>query len=242
MKKSRGVFERVPGSRVWWIQYFDSSGRRRREKVGPKSIAMKLVEKRRTDARMGVKMPENLRARPATFAELAERALAYSLANKRSHGHDVQRMPALVDEFGDRSAEEITRGDIQKWLDAKAAGWSLGTRNRYLALMKLTYRLAEEADIIKINPARLVRQRKEDNGRVRYLLDAEETALRAIIAKSYSEHSSEFEVALMTGMRQSEQFERTWEDIDLNQGMVRLPQTKNGKCRFVRLNSRAVAM
>ena len=94
--------------------------------------------------------------------------------------------------------------------------------------------LAEEADIIKINPARLVRQRKEDNGRVRYLLDAEETALRAIIAKSYSEHSSEFEVALMTGMRQSEQFERSWEDIDLNQNMVRLPQTKNGKCRFVR--------
>jgi len=33
--------------------------------------------------------------------------------------------------------------------------------------MKLTYRLAEEADIIKINPARLARQRKEDNGRVR---------------------------------------------------------------------------
>jgi len=63
-----------------------------------------------------------------------------------------------------------------------------------------------------------------------------------MIAKSYSEHLSEFEVALMTGMRQSEQFERTREDIDLNQGMVRLPQTKNGECRFVRLNSRAVTI
>ena len=242
MKKPRGLFEKVPGSGIWWIQYFDASGRRRREKVGPKSLAQKLVERRRTDAHLGTKMPENLRARPVTFAELAERALAYSQANKRSHGHDIQRMPALIEEFGNRSAEEVTRGDIQKWLDAKASSWSLGTRNRYLALMKLTYRLAEEADLIKINPARLVRQRKEDNGRVRYLLDAEETALRAMIAQSYSEHLSEFEVALMTGMRQSEQFERSWEDIDLNQNMVRLPQTKNGKCRFVRLNSRAVAV
>ncbi len=93
MKKSRGVFEKVPGSGVWWIQYFDTSGRRRREKVGPKAAAKALVETRRSDARLGIKMPENLRATPVTFAELAERALTYSRANKRSHGHDVQRMP-----------------------------------------------------------------------------------------------------------------------------------------------------
>src|SRR2546422_577676 len=101
MKKSRGLFERIPGSGIWWIQYFDASGRRRREKVGPRSIAQKLVERRRTDARLGTKMPENLRAKPVTFAELAARALAYSQANKRSHGHDVLRMRPLVEEFGD---------------------------------------------------------------------------------------------------------------------------------------------
>src|SRR5690348_7586281 len=110
MKKQRGVFEKVPGSGVWWIQYFDAGGRRRREKVGPKSLAIKLAEKRRTDARAGVKMPVNLRAKAASFAELAERTLAYSRANKRSYGHDVQRMPALVLAFGNRAAEEITRG------------------------------------------------------------------------------------------------------------------------------------
>ena len=112
-KKHRGVFEKEPGSGVWWIQYFDARGRRRREKVGPKSVAIKLAEKRRTDARAGVKMPENLRAKSATFSDLADRALAYSKANKRSHGHDVQRMPALVLAFGNRSAEDITRGDIE---------------------------------------------------------------------------------------------------------------------------------
>ena len=59
MKKQRGVFEKVANSGVWWIQYFDAAGRRRREKVGPKSLAIKLAEKRRTDARAGVKMPES---------------------------------------------------------------------------------------------------------------------------------------------------------------------------------------
>lgn len=241
MKKQRGVFEKVANSGVWWIQYFDAAGRRRREKVGPKSLAIKLAEKRRTDARAGVKMPENLRAKAASFSQLAERALAYSKANKRSHGHDVLRMPALIAAFGNRAAEDITRGDIQKWLDSKAGEWAPATRNRYLALLKLTYRLAEEDGIIKVNPVRLVRQGKEDNSRVRYLSDAEETILRAIIAKTYSDHLAEFELALMTGMRQGEQFSLVWENIDLNAARLRLDQTKNGHGRFVQLNSRALA-
>lgn len=56
------------------------------------------------------------------------------------------------------------------------------TRNRYLVLMKLAYRLAERSGSIKANPLRLVRARKENNERVRYLSDAEETALRTTIA------------------------------------------------------------
>lgn len=240
-EKVRGVFEKDPGSGVWWIQYFDSQHHRRREMVGSRSAAIKLAEKRRTQAREGIKMPENLRAKPASFSELTERALAYSKANKRSYSHDEQRMKHLMEEFGNRLAEDISRGDIQKWLDSKAEDWALATRNRHLALLKLTYRLAEEDGAIKTNPARLVRQSKEDNGRVRYLSDAEEVTLRAVIQKSYAAHLPEFEVALMTGMRQGEQFSREWTDVDVDAGTIRLSQTKNGKCRFVHLNTRALA-
>lgn len=240
-EKTRGVFEKVPGSGIWWIQYYDSQHRRRRERVGKRRKAEQLAEQRRTEARQGIKMPENLRAKPATFAELGERAKAYSKANKRSYDHDVQRMKHLMEEFGNRQAEDITRGEIQKWLDSKAEKWSLATRNRHLALLKLTYRLAEEDGKIKTNPARLVRQSKEDNGRVRYLSSVEDTALRSVIQKSYAEHLPEFEVALMTGMRQGEQFSREWNDVDFDAGTIRLQTSKNGKSRFVHLNTRALA-
>src|ERR1700756_378846 len=133
--KKRGVFEKIPGSGVWWIQYFDSQHRRRLEKVGSRSAAIKLVEKRRTQTREGIKMPENLRAKPVTFAEIAQRALAYSAANKRSHSHDKQRMVLLTDDFGNRIAEDITRADIRLWLDSRSEEWTPATRNRYLALM-----------------------------------------------------------------------------------------------------------
>ena len=237
--KKRGVFEKIPGSGVWWIQYFDSQHRRRREKVGSRSAAVKLVEKRRTQAREGIKLPENLRAKPASFSELAERALAYSKANKRSYSHDEQRMEHLKEEFGNRLAEDITRGDIRLWLESKSEEWTPATRNRHLALMKLMYRLGEEDGLIKLNPTRLVKQSKE-NGRVRYLSDAEEDRLRTVIVKSFPGRLAEFEIALMTGIRQGEQFTREWNDIDLDAGTIRLPHTKNGESRFAQLNSRAL--
>jgi site-specific recombinase XerD len=241
INKVRGVFEKVPGSGVWWIQFFDSGGRRRREKVGRKSVAIKLVEKRRADAREGVKMPANLRAKPVTFAEIAKRALDHSQSKKRDYRHDRLRMPVLVAEFGHKAAADITPGEIEAWIYSHAE-WKPATKNRYLALMKLAYRLAEKAQLVSYNPARLLRQAKEDNCRIRYLLDAEETTLRAVIEKMYSDHLPDFEVALMTGMRLSEQFGVAWEDVDLDAGIIHLSHTKNGSARHVRLNSRAMAV
>ena len=49
------------------------------------------------------------------------------------------------------------------------------------ALLKLVYRLAERAQRIKYNPARLIRQQRENNARIRWLSDKEETALRRVI-------------------------------------------------------------
>jgi integrase len=240
-KKPRGVHEKVSGSGVWWIQYFDAAGRRRREKIGSKSAAIKTAERRRTEAREGVKMPVNLRARKITFGEIAKVALAWARANKRDFAHDEYRMPLLIEQFGNRQAEDITPGEITEWLESRS-DWSLATRNRYLALMKLTYRLAQTHGKLKVNPTRLVRQRKENNERIRYLSDSEEIRLRAVMEKNYADRIPEFEVALMTGMRMSEQLTLEWDEIDLDAGTIHLDQTKNGSGRFVRLNSRALAI
>lgn len=239
--KVRGVFEKVPGTGVWWIQYFDGAGKRRREKVGKKSSACKLAEKRRSDVRSGVKLPDNFRAKAVTFGEIAARALVWSRAEKKSYHSDELRMKALLAEFGNQPAEQITAGDIRCWLDSRAPKWCLATRNRYCALLKMTYRVGEQYGLIKINPARGVQQKKENNGCIRYITDAEELLLRDVIMKSYSEHLSELEVALMTGMRQSEQFSLTWDRVDLGAGVIRLQDTKNNEGRFVRLNTRGLA-
>jgi hypothetical protein len=59
---------------------------------------------------------------------------------------------------------------------------------------------------VNSNPARLVEQRAENNARIRFLSADEEMRLRAAIKKKFAKHMPEFDVALNTGMRKSEQF------------------------------------
>ena len=51
--KDRGLFERPPGSGIWWVRYFDHHGREHREKIGAKGLARRVYEKRKTEIREG---------------------------------------------------------------------------------------------------------------------------------------------------------------------------------------------
>lgn len=66
--RHKGVFEKVPGSGVWWIRYADTTSRIRREKAGSKSNAIILYQKRKGEILTGKKLPEKLRARKVLFS------------------------------------------------------------------------------------------------------------------------------------------------------------------------------
>jgi hypothetical protein len=77
-KRVRGLYEKEPGSGEWWIRYADVTGRIRREKAGTRDAALKLYRKRKTEILQGKKLPETLRRREASFAEIVQDALEYS--------------------------------------------------------------------------------------------------------------------------------------------------------------------
>lgn len=240
-KKVRGVFERVKKSGIWWICYFDSDGRKRREKVGRRSDAIDLYRKRKIEALQGKKLPEKLRARKVSFAELAKDALEYSEAHKQSFADDKVRMAKLKEWLGQRPADSISPQEIERWLSNKAEDLKPATLNRYRALLSLVYRLGMQNGKVPSNPARLVRQRKEDNGRIRFLLPKEEHALRAIIQKNYLHHEAELDLALNTGLRKSEQYSLTWDCVDFDRRQLSVPRSKNGEARHIPLNDAAIA-
>jgi site-specific recombinase XerD len=239
-KQLKGVYEKAPGSNVWWIRYADSTGRIRREKAGTKGAAIKLYQKRKTAVLEGKKLPETLRARKISFDELARDTLEYSKTHKRSYEDDVIRMAKLQEQFGQRSADSITPQEIERWLSARTK-LKPATLNRYRALLSLTYKLGVQNGKVSVNPARLVRQRREDNGRIRFLSHEEETKLREVIERDCPHHLPELELALNTGLRLSEQYGLTWDCVSFERKSLTIPLSKNGKTRHVPLNETSIA-
>ena len=60
-KRERGVYEKEPGSDIWWIRY-KVEGVLHREKVGRRGDAIKLYKVRKTDALRGGETPSQLEA------------------------------------------------------------------------------------------------------------------------------------------------------------------------------------
>ena len=230
----RGIYEKAPGSGVWWIRYADRDGRIRREKVGTKANARKLYVKRKAAVWEGKKLPENLRQRPVTFAEIANEALAHSRVHKRTHRDDGYRMAILVTWFGSRSAESIKAQDIEA--EFAKQKWAPATCNRYRSLLSMTYRVAIHNDRVQENPIRKLAKRRESPGRVRYLERVEEKALRALIRKRFAVHEDEFDLALNTGMRRNEQYRLRWDDVNLQLGIIDVIDSKNGQRRSIPAN------
>jgi site-specific recombinase XerD len=238
--RQRGIFEKVPGSGVWWIRFVDAAGRYRREKAGTKSTAIALYRKRKTDTLEGKKLPEKLRRATVTFAEIARDTLAYSKVHKAATSYrcDAGRIEVLLGWFREYPAESITAQDIER--EFQKQEWSPATCNRYRALLSLTYRLAIRNGKLKENPARLVPHRLEDNGRIRFLSAEEETALRNAVEAKCPQRLPEFTLALSTGLRLSEQYGLLWENVSLPLRMLTIPRSKNGTMRHVPLNQAAV--
>lgn len=94
---------------------------------------------------------------------------------------------------------------------------------------------------VKTNPARMVRQRAENNARLRFLSYAEYDKLHEAIQRLFPEHLLEFVVSVHSGMRLSEQYSCQRSQVDLERATIKLTKTKNGSARDVLLDADALA-
>jgi integrase len=224
----------------------------RREKVGNKGAAIKLYQKRKTQVMEGKKLPEQFRAKPVTFSELADDAIEWAKSHKITWEDDQIRLKPLREVFGARTAESITPQEIERWFTTQGKSrsrdktrngkkWKPATCNRYKALISLVYRQGIKNGKVAANPARQVERRRENNLRDRFLLPLEERAIRDVISSVRAERLPEFDIALHTGMRRGEQYGCEWSWVDLDRQVLTVPRSKHGEKRRVYLNDIAVA-
>lgn len=233
----RGVYEYPEGTGIWWIHYH-AAGKRHREKVGRKSDAIKLYQSRKADAIAGRKLPELRNSKIVTLSELIDDALEFTTDHKDRRNY-ISRAAIVREAMGSRPASEITPQELDRWLRSRET--SAATSNRYKSLISLCYREGLRNGKVSINPARLVRQRKEPAGRYRFLSREEYNRLCDVVRINNPDHLADLIVSVNSGMRLTEQYTVTWGQVHMDRHTIELTKTKNGSARTVRLNADALA-
>jgi integrase len=237
-KKVRGVFEKHPGSGVWWICYKGADGKIHRETAGTKVNAGKLYHKRKTEALSAQKLPEIQKAK-LTFSLIAKDRQDYLDTLPHRAGSDDARIKLLTTLFGDMRADSITPEVIEDKLAeiATKRKWKPATTNRHKAVLSAIFQRALKNKKIAGNPARLVGRLKEDNSVIRFLSVEEQTRLEFVLTP---ERWAIVKLALNTGCRAGELWRAKWPDVNRTTALLTLPKTKNGTIRHIPLNSDAL--
>ena len=241
-KDTKGIFERPPGSGVWWCCWYDGQGKRHREKCGTKTIAKQVYTRRKAAVLEQRKLPE-LRRRDLTIADLVERYSPEILAKNAKSAGEYQRNGQLwTEELGQRLAVEVVPGDIEGWKVGRSKRYAASTVNGSLRYLKMLYNLALRDELVSTNPlaSGRVKLLRECNQRERILEPVEEEQLAAHLPR---ELWLKVQIGLHTGLRQSEQLEGQRKHVRLDRRQVFLPDSKGdrkGKGEWVRLNQVAL--
>jgi len=137
----------------------------------------------------------------------------------------------------------MRKNEIIAWLgeQAEERKWTPASRNRWQATFSLVFRVGIDNEKIVRNPAARIRRKTEGNGRVRFLSDAEELRLRAVILRRFPKFLPHFLLSIHTGMRMTEQYGQRWNQVDFERKQIHLNRTKNGEPRTIPLNAVALS-
>lgn len=238
MDRFPGVREIPAESGIWWIDYVDAEGKRRREKVG--KFAAAVDQKKRRDAQ--VAKNEYIAPRQKriwTFRKLAEENIKYKASRLASISIDTDRshLNVLLPTFGHIRMDRLNAARIEELLGSLKAGRTGSTMNRLRSFISSCFAFAVKTNKIVANPCQRVSRWKENEARIRWLRNDEEARLRKEFV--CDQHEWEFELVVSTGMRRSEHYGAKWAEVDVEHDVM----TVRGKTgmRHVRLNDEAKA-
>jgi site-specific recombinase XerD len=186
-----------------------------------------------------------------TVGRLCDEFLKYVQARPeeyRDQKNPPKRISDIKEAFGAYEAGSLKAPAIEHWLDdlAKRRELANATINKLRGTFSMCYQHGRRMGLVDINPAADVPLRDVGNGVERFLSAAEEKRLRAALQAGIDRHDPvrhaslrdkarermmEFDFALKSGVRKSEQYNLRWDDVDLERRIMRLRVTKNGKPR-----------
>jgi len=241
------------GYGTYYLRYKDAHGKSCHQKVG-RTAEMSLAEARQKVKELKAEIALGADPRAEEKARLAvityddyfdQYYLPYAKAHKRSWERDEELYRLRINPtFGSKRLNQVTRLQIQNFHAALLAeGLAAATANHHIKLIRRMLNLAVEWQIIEVNPASRIHMFAEDNKVERYMDDEELGGLLEVLRTDH--RRSVCLIALMllsTGARLNEVLSATWDQIDEEKRVWRIPasNSKSKRMRAVPLNDSAM--
>ena len=217
----------------WYID-FTFKGQRIRESIGPsRKGAEKVIAKRKAEIAENKFLDKRKEPDPIKFYDFAKQYLQWAKANKKpsTYARDFYTMRIFDREFGSKNIQDITTWQIEKYLAERRKKFKPATVNRELALLKHMFYRAVEWGKLKENPAnKNVKFFKGVVNRVRYLMPDE---FQTVLSNCEDFLKPIVIVAVHTGMRKGEILGLRWDQVNFEQKIITIVDTKNHERRDI---------
>ncbi|WP_139751299.1 tyrosine-type recombinase/integrase [Aeromonas media] len=177
-----------------------------------------------------------------TFDEAAEKYLQSAEFKELRDPTIPRRLGYWMKRFKDRQLVSITTDDIDHALnDMEEDGLSGATLNRYRVQLSTLYSWLIRRKHTKENPATASYRRKESKPYDKFLTkDEAARLLDACLDSRWDRLYLLVLMAISTGGRKGELINLRWCDIDFDRCKAYLPNTKNGKVRYLKLTPEVI--
>lgn len=242
-RKDRGLLSKPDstGKLMWYVRLYHEGQERRFGAFKNKTEARDFYEKAKQEQKQGRFFPERYRR---GGRELASAVIANYLATLPTSG---KKPTTIADEkyYGQwwtgRLAGKALHAVSPALLDEAMADLAVKrytpqTIVHYLKFLRHVFRWAMGRGVIDKSPFTSVKLPTVRAGKTRFLSIEEEAQLCKVIGQPYD---AWIRLAILTGLRKSEQFGLRWADIDLERGLITLPHTKSGAVQYVHLMDEA---
>lgn len=260
-----GLALKKQAGKWYWIEYYDDTGMRRRERIGPSKQAaeqrLRDVLKARTEERH---IQKDLAAR-ISVGELCQWYLDLpEVKAKASYDRDEDSIENLKRLLGEATKlREVTAGRIDGYQTKRLGEYRTvylrkkggpairkakaetpktirpATVNREVACLRAMIRRAIKHKKLDVNPMSGVKKLPENNVREK-VVDNDQFEM---LLEACPQHLKPIVLlAYYTGMRRAEILFLTWDEVDLPDGFIRLKadMTKTGVARSVPLHPRVI--
>jgi len=154
---------------------------------------------------------------------------------------EKHKLKYWADTLGDKAIIDITSTIISESLSALPDNLKNSTINRYKAALSVVFSYACRQYCLPSNPVLQVPSLPENNGRTRYLSEAERMRLfGACRASQWDKLYLIVLLAITTGARKGELTKLRWNDIDFDRRTAYVSTTKNGQPKVLPLTDSAV--